>query len=334
MLQVRLLAGSPPRKTLYQRHVNFPVVSHVLSATGPPQNKGLSPGLTDVKFRDCQLKYVKGVSSVIHLSYVKPVTNVKLAAQNLPVGARLQNFWKTWLDLGAESCSNPERGLCPPLSDLAKTHKVSRGHKLVCQSPQEQLPAGGITSAYGQKCCRTGKSSNISGVFQPPFFSPKAQQQVETYTRFKQIESFPQGGEIQNGDTGNHQNVSPTGGVGYLNRFQGRLLPYPHTRTIQEIPEIPCPGSDIPIQGTALWSVHNPVGVHCNSKRGKTDGHTQGYKNPPVPRRLVGEGQILSGLPPTHPSPSGHMPKFRLAGEFGQVGTGSQADLRFCRLPV
>ena len=101
MLQVRLLAGSSPRKTLSQRHVNFPVVSHVHSATGLPQKKGLSPGLTDVNFRDCQLKYVKGVSSVTHLSYVKPVTNVKLAAQNLPVGARLQNFWKTWLDLGA-----------------------------------------------------------------------------------------------------------------------------------------------------------------------------------------------------------------------------------------
>ena len=28
------------------------------------------------------------------------------------------------------------------------------------------------------------------------------------------------------------------------------------------------------------------------------------------------------------------MPKTRLAGKFGQVGTGTQADLRFCRLPV
>ena len=41
------------------------------------------------------------VSSVIHLSCVKPVTNVKHVAQNLPVGARLQNFCQTWLDLGA-----------------------------------------------------------------------------------------------------------------------------------------------------------------------------------------------------------------------------------------
>ena len=43
-------------------------------------------------------------------------------------------------------------------------------------------------------------------------------------------------------------------------------------------------GSDVPIQSTAFWSVHSTHGVHCVSKGGETDGHTQGYKNPPIPR--------------------------------------------------
>ena len=219
----------------------------------------------------------------------------------------------------SKSGSDPKRGLHPPLPDLVKTHKVSHGHKLLCQSPQEQLPAGGITSAYSQKCCRTCKTPNISGVLQQTILSPKTQQQVETYTRFEQTESFPQDGEIQNGDTGNHQNVPPTRGVGYLNRFQGRLIPHTNTGTVQEILEISCPGSDIPVQGTALWSVHSTLGIHCGSKGGKTDGHTQGYKNPPVPRRLVGESHIPPGLSPTYSKSSGNMPKTRLAGEFGQV---------------
>ena len=51
--------------------------------------------------KDCTLKYVKGVSSVTPLSCVQPVTNVPLAVQNLPVGARLQPFWQTWLEMGA-----------------------------------------------------------------------------------------------------------------------------------------------------------------------------------------------------------------------------------------
>ena len=79
----------------------------------------------------------------------------------------------------SESGSNPERGLHPPLLDPAKTHKVSHNHKLLGQSPQKQLPAGGITSAYRQKCSGTSKKQNLSEPFQPTIFSPKAKQQVE-----------------------------------------------------------------------------------------------------------------------------------------------------------
>ena len=37
----------------------------------------------------------------VSLNNVNPVTNVQSIATNLPLGARLQNFWQTWLDLGA-----------------------------------------------------------------------------------------------------------------------------------------------------------------------------------------------------------------------------------------
>ena len=115
---------------------------------------------------------------------------------------------------------------------------------------------------------------------------------METYTVPEQSKSIPQGRKIQNGDTRNHQDVPQTRGVGYLNKFQGRLLPHTNTGTIQEISEISHPGLDIPVQGTAICIVHNTHGVHCNSKGGETDSYEQGYKDPPIPRRLVGESQI------------------------------------------
>ena len=240
--------------------------------------------------KDCALKYVKGVSSVTQLSCVKPVTNVKLAVSNLPVGARLQNFWQTWLDLGADPkvVQILKNGLHLSLSDPAKTHKVSHSRKLLCQSPQEQLPAGGITSAYRQNCSGASTKPNISGFFNRLFLVPttsRAQQQVETYIRSEQTESLPQGGEIQNGDTRNHQNISSTRGVGYLNRFQGCLLLYTNTGTVQEISEILCPGSDIPIQSTAFRSVHSTLGVHCSGKGGeKLMAIHKGIRIHPVPR--------------------------------------------------
>ena len=191
-----------------------------------------------------------------------------------------------------------------------------------------------ITSAYRQKCSRTGPQSNISGVLQSTVSSPKTQQQMEANTGSKQTKPFPQGGEIQNGDTGNHQNIPPTRGVGHLSRFQRCLLPHTNTGTIQEISKIPCPGPDLSIQSSAFWSVHSAHGVHCVSKGGETDGHTQGYKDPPVPRRLVGESQIPTNLSPTHSNPGQNVPGPRLASEFREIRAGTQTGLRLCRLPV
>ena len=50
---------------------------------------------------ECQLKSVKSVSCVTQLSCANSVSNVPNVALTLPVGARLQKFWQTWLDLGA-----------------------------------------------------------------------------------------------------------------------------------------------------------------------------------------------------------------------------------------
>ena len=62
--------------------------------------------------------------------------------------------------------------------------------------------------------------------------------------------------------------------------------------------------------------------------------NTQGYKNPPVLRRLVGESQIPTPLSPTHPNPGQDVPGPRLAGESREIRTGTQTSIRLCRLPV
>ena len=227
-----------------------------------------------------------------------------------------------------------EGGLNPPLQDPATSYKIPNSHKLLCQSSQEQLPVRGITSAYRQECGGIGSQSNFPRVFQLTFSGSQTQQQMEADLRCEQTESFPKNGDIQDGNTRGHQNFPPTRRVGNLSRLQGCLLPYSNTGTVQEISQISCPGSDIPVQSSAFWSVHSPYGVHCDSKGGKTDGHSQGYKNPPVPRRLVGKSYIPSNLSKTHPDPGQNVPGFGLVGELGKVRTGAQTSLRLCRLPV
>ena len=81
--------------------------------------------------------------------------------------------------------------------------------------------------------------------------------------------------------------------MGYLNSFQGHLLPYTYTRTIQEMPEIYHPRSGIPVQGPAFRFVHSTLGVHRDPKGGETDGHTDGHTQELVNNmsatRLTGE---------------------------------------------
>ena len=73
----------------------------------------------------------------------------------------------------SKSGSNPERGLHPPVSNPTKLGKISNSHKLLCQSPQEPLPAGGITSAYRQKHSRACRQPEIAWVFNRLFLFPK-----------------------------------------------------------------------------------------------------------------------------------------------------------------
>ena len=183
-----------------------------------------------------------------------------------------------------ESGSNLERGLQPPLSDSAELVKDSHSHKLLWQSSQKPQTVRGITSAYRQKCHRTSPQKGLTRFLQPTIFSPKTRQQVETDLRPKQSEFFPQDRKIQDGDTGNHQNISPKGRMGNLRRLQGRLLPHSNTGTVQEVSQISYPGTDLPVQSTAVRSVNGSHGVHYYSKGGEADGHSQRYKHPPVPR--------------------------------------------------
>ena len=187
--------------------------------------KELSPGLAGCYLKENKLKYVKGTSCVTQLSCVKPVTNVPSVVTNLPVGARLQNFWKTWLGLGAgpKVVQILKEGYPLPFRIRPK---LTRSPTVISRyfNPHRNLY---LLEALHQLIDKTAvelvQKQTSLGFFNRLFLVP----QVETYIRSEQTESFPQGGKIQNRDTGNHQDIPPTRGVGHLNRFQGCLLCIP-----------------------------------------------------------------------------------------------------------
>ena len=101
-LKPLLLTGSPTGKTLDTcLNAKLDVVQFAHTAPGHSQKNEISPGAAGCSYKKYILKPVKSVSCVIPLSYVNPVLNDPNVVTNLPVGARLQKFWKNWLDLGA-----------------------------------------------------------------------------------------------------------------------------------------------------------------------------------------------------------------------------------------
>ena len=157
---------------------------------------------------------------------------------------------------------------------------------------------------------------------------------METYSGPQPSEPIPQSREIQDGNTGNHQNLPLTRGMGNVGGLQGCLFPHTDTETVPEIPQISGPGPNLPVQSSSLWSIHSTHGIHCNHKGSEANGHAQGYKNPPVPRRLVSKSQIPPGLSPTYSDTGKNMPGSRLVSEFGKIRAGTQTSLQLRRLPV
>ena len=93
---------NPPPPVTNKSETVFPHVNSFVASvpfvSGSPQKKGVNPVYCQ-SIRE--INHVKDVSCVDHLSFVNIVTNVQTVVTNLPVGARLQQFWRKWETLGA-----------------------------------------------------------------------------------------------------------------------------------------------------------------------------------------------------------------------------------------
>ena len=99
-------------------------VANAHSVTGLPQKKGINPNYCH---NYTEIKYVKVVSCVGHLSSVNLVTNAPTTAIDLPVGARLHQFWKKMGNPWGESkgSNNTQRGLHPPLPVQTQPNQIT-----------------------------------------------------------------------------------------------------------------------------------------------------------------------------------------------------------------
>ena len=229
---------------------------------------------------------------------------------------------------------SPEGRVYPTLPVQTSPDQKTHSNKLLCRSSQEQLPVRGIASAVRQKGCRSGSKSSVPGVLQPVIPGPQTQQPVATRLGPDQTKQLFENTIFQNGNTRNNTNLPPDRGVGDFHRFQRRILPHPYKQPVQEVYAFSHSRQNLPIQSSTLWPVHSPHGIHGGSQRGEMACNERGYKDPPVPRRLVGQGHLPPGLSSTDKKSGVPLQEIGVASKRGQIRTGTQTDFQLRRLPV
>ena len=226
-----------------------------------------------------------------------------------------------------------ERGLHASLQNEAPSYKVTSGSEWLCKSGQEPTFKRGIASSNtkvggGKRGCLV-----LPGLLQPVILSTKTQQQVETNLGSKSVKSFPLSRNFQGGDSGNNSVVPAKRGVGNLVGFQRCLLPHPNPSKVKKVSEILPERSDFSIHCSSFWPSHSSFGVHKGGQGGQTHGTSEGYPDPPVPRRLVTESPVPRNLPTSYPDPLGPLPRVRVSGKHEEIRVDTTAGLQFRRLP-
>ena len=157
---------------------------------------------------------------------------------------------------------------------------------------------------------------------------------MDTYLGPQYLEQIFKDRVIQNGDTRENKNLPTSRGVGYLHRFQRHILPHTYKHLVQEVYAFSHPGSNLPIQSIAIRPVHSPQGVYCSGQRGQVPSSAKGYKDPPVPRKLVGQSQIPPNVSPAYTNLGSSLSGAGLASEQRHIRSGPKTGFQLCRIPV
>ena len=225
------------------------------SVIGLPQKKGVNPNYCH---NYTEIKYVKHVSCVAHLSSVNLVTNVPTAAIDLPVEARLHQFWEKFETLGASRkvVTALREGYNLPFwfrPNLTRSPTVVSSYT----NPHKNLNLlEALYELVNKNALEPVKNQNPQGFYNRLLLVPKPNNRwrpildLSTLNTFLNTESF----KIETPET--IRTSLQAGECVTSIRFQGRIVPHTNSQSVQEVHAFSHPWSLLPIQSTTLWSVH------------------------------------------------------------------------------
>ena len=326
----------PPVTDQKNSQLTLNVDSHVANAhivTGLPQRKGVNPNICQLY---TEIKYVKDVSCVGQLSSVKLVTNAQHAVLDPPVGARLNQCWQKCETLGSspkvvnilrEGYTLPFR-FRPHLTRSPTV--ISNYHNPTKQS----FLIEALYQVINKNAVEPVDNPNSLGFYNRLFLVPKPNNRWRPILDLSTLNTFLNTGSFKMETPETIRTSLQVGEWVTSIDFQRCILPYTYSQSVQEVHAFSPPGSVLSVQSPSLWPFHGSHGVHSGGQRGQTHGPSEGYKDPPIPRRLAGESLYPPYLSPAYSNPGHTLSGARVAGEQRKVRTGTQTGLQLRRLPV
>ena len=299
-----------------QQPVLCPVVSpvpFVLNVRGQSQKKDGYPSLK----MEPEIKSVKSVFYVDHYVSAPNVLNAHNAANAPSVGGHLQDFWQKWSLLGVN----------PRVVSILRD-----GYVLLfkCRPPLVREPL--IISGYANSVRNLYLKEALQALIKK-----KAVERVSVRTSlafFNRLFIVPKP----------NQKWRPILDLSALNKFlsvQTFKMETPETIRIslqqgEWVTSLDFSDAyfHIPVHNRSRKYLHSSYGVHWGGQRGETNGSIPGYKNPPVPRRLVDSSPHQRILPPGQPIPPRPLSGIGLDDKLKKVGVGTQTGFRVRGLQI
>ena len=188
-----------------------------------------------------QLKSVKSASCVTQLLFANPVSNAPNAVPYLPVGARLQKFWESWLKLGAgpKVVQILKEGYTLPFRVRPKLTRSPTVISCYVNPQRNSYLLEALHQLIDKNAVEQIINKTSLSFFNRLFLVPKPNNKWRPILDLSHLNPFLKTEKFK---METPETITPRRGVGNLYRFQRRLLPHPNTRTIQEVSEVSCQG--------------------------------------------------------------------------------------------
>ena len=289
-LKTRKQSPKCTNKTMNSLCVNSSVVEHVLFVKGQSQKKDISPVIVPI----CKekLKSVKNASFVTHLPCAQTAKNVKNVVQTQTVGARLQNFWQTWLDLGPKVVQTLREGYILPFRIRPKLARYPTVISRYVDPRRNSYLLEALHQLMDKNAVELVQNQASLGFYNRLFLVPKPNNKWRPILDLSKLNLFLKVEKFKMETPETIRTSLQTGEWVTSIDFKDAYFHIPIQEQSRKCLRFHVQGQ--------TYHAFSTFGIHNSSKGSETDGPIQGYKDPPVPRRLVGESHIPPGLSPAY----------------------------------